>query len=305
LVDDQWRVSDDYQAAVDETGNLTNYLEVSSSEDHSRKNSESRESNSGKDREMGVVQSTTSRTREREREKDSSSRTRRGQPGDSPGEEDMGKLLGLDLPTPGEASSTTPGTITGISPSGSMALATPVIIHSNADGFPLTSHGHGNGHGHSQGEEIGLGIDLAAVGTARVVEPHNMDDKVPRVRPPGYGYGYSFWSGSSTNDGEVEVVGGPGTSPESASSMRSSRGKESGEGGDEEGKKGRCGMRAVPLPPGGGKAKMLSKAKSKSKVKYDPRWTTEIPLELVEAAREEEDYLAWQAENNQNHGAFV
>ncbi|KAK1224041.1 galactose metabolism- protein [Marasmius sp. AFHP31] len=90
-----------------------------------------------------------------------------------------------------------------------------------------------------------------------------------RHQKPELGLGYSFWSASSSNDieaVEVEVI----------------QRKEQHTGSGNDGRK-----RRSPPPP----MKMPIR-----KVHYEPQWITEIPLELVEAAQEEERFLEHQAQ---------
>ncbi|KAE9408808.1 hypothetical protein BT96DRAFT_1012985 [Gymnopus androsaceus JB14] len=57
-------------------------------------------------------------------------------------------------------------------------------------------------------------------------------------------------------------------------------------------------------PSNGGKlSTAATKGKAKSKAPYVPKWTQEIPLELLEAAAEEETYLAYQNEVENAHAA--
>ncbi|KAK7438022.1 galactose metabolism-related protein [Stygiomarasmius scandens] len=84
-----------------------------------------------------------------------------------------------------------------------------------------------------------------------------------------YHMGHSFWSANSTMDGDDDIPPSPGPRPTSPKT-----------------------------PPGVG---VGSPPKPNRKgVRYTPRWTNEIPLELVQAAGEEEAYLNYQTQLQQH-----
>ncbi|KAL0578789.1 galactose metabolism-related protein [Marasmius crinis-equi] len=111
-------------------------------------------------------------------------------------------------------------------------------------------------------------VGIAPTGNTHV---HPAASSLGRVRQykQGLGLGYSFWSASSSNDYEAIDVEVEPT-------------KERNTGSSSDGRR-----RRSPPPP----VKMPI-----AKVHYEPQWTTEIPLELIEAAQEEEVFLEHQAQ---------
>uniref|UniRef100_A0A0W0EWL0 Association with the SNF1 complex (ASC) domain-containing protein n=1 Tax=Moniliophthora roreri TaxID=221103 RepID=A0A0W0EWL0_MONRR len=117
----------------------------------------------------------------------------------------------------------------------------------------------------------GLNLGLGLANT----HSHPAATHLGRHKKPAMGLGYSFWSVSSTNDGDtIDAV----VEQEKEKSHKAS-------------------IRRKQSPP---------PTKMHLKVHYKPQWTDEIPLELIEAAQEEEAFLAHQTQirrQMQNRGA--
>ncbi|KAL0578703.1 galactose metabolism-related protein [Marasmius crinis-equi] len=104
-------------------------------------------------------------------------------------------------------------------------------------------------------------------------EMHSQREKEKQTRKPVVTHGYSFWDQPDDDDDD-------------------------GEGGG----RGAAEARRVPSPP---HAKAVSPGPGPSRqgtlAAYEPQWTNEIPLELIEAAAEEEAYLAHQEAHSHHH----
>ncbi|KAF9262952.1 hypothetical protein L218DRAFT_1000180 [Marasmius fiardii PR-910] len=126
-------------------------------------------------------------------------------------------------------------------------------------GSPSLPHSASITHGHRHG----LSLGTTPAGNTHI---HPAAAHLGRHNKTGFGLGFSFWSASSSNDMEaVEVV------DEKVRSVS-----------DHNGRRRRSPPPPVQMPIG--------------KVHYTPQWTTEIPLELTEAAQEEEKFLEHQTQ---------
>ncbi|KAK7037241.1 galactose metabolism-related protein [Paramarasmius palmivorus] len=208
LVDGEWRMAENLPTAVNESGEMANYLNI------------------------GTVRVPGSDA---------------GSEIDGDGNEQAEKDEVPQRPRPTlltrhstlPTSSSGPGTVAA-TPSAGTAPATPGSPPRSRHGFNLTlalghsasTHAHPSGGHH---KKLGLGL------------------------------GYSFWSASSTNDGDtVETVV------------------------EQENEKSRTASIRRKHSP--------TSVKKQLKVHYKPQWTDEIPLELIEAAQEEETFLAHQTQ---------